>query len=193
MIEIVKYMESWPDEFNRIGDALRTALGDLALRIDHIGSTSVPFLDAKDIIDVQLTVQRFEPFQQVRASLVLIGYTFMSDIQSDHRPPWADGPDMDWEKRYFRPPLDQRPSHLHVRAAGRANQRYALLFRDHLRQHPNTAAAYAALKHRLAGYHGQSDDHSAYVLIKDPVCDVIMSAAHDWAADSGWQPGSTDA
>ena len=56
-----------------------------------------------------------------------------------------------------------------------------------------SGSRYAALKHRLASYHGQSDDHAAYVLIKDPVCDVIMSAAYVWAADGGWQPGPSDA
>src|SRR4029079_1192646 len=78
----------------------------------------------------------------------------------------------------------QRPTNVHVRVAGRPNQRYALLFRDYLRVHPAAAAGYADLKRQLAAYH--PDDIQAYVNIKDPVCDVIMSAAEEWAARTGW-------
>jgi GrpB-like predicted nucleotidyltransferase (UPF0157 family) len=163
-------------------------LGDLALRIDHIGSTSVPGLDAKDIIDIQLTVATFNNFQPVQTALQAIGYTLDPDNISDHRPPGALGPDSDWEKRYFHPPAYQRRTHLHVRLAGRPNQLYPLLFRDYLRAHPATAAAYAALKHTLAKHHGNSDDHTPYVEIKDPVCDVIMAAAYEWAEKTSWRP-----
>ena len=59
-IEIVPYDENWPREFAEIAGPLRAALGEVALRIDHIGSTSVPGLAAKDIIDVHVTVQDFD-------------------------------------------------------------------------------------------------------------------------------------
>ena len=74
---------------------------------------------------------------------------------------------------------------LHVRVLGRPNQRYALLFRDYLRSHPEAAAAYAAVKRCLATRHAA--DIRAYVDIKDPVCDVIMSAAEEWAKVTSWQ------
>jgi GrpB-like predicted nucleotidyltransferase (UPF0157 family) len=144
MITIVPYQPTWPAEFAEIAATLRAALGDLALRIDHIGSTSVPGLDSKDIIDIQLTVASFDDFQPVQSALDAIGYTFVPSNISDHRPPGALGPDSDWEKRYFRPPAQQRRTHLHVRLAGRPNQLYPLLFRDYLRAHPATAPAYAA-------------------------------------------------
>jgi GrpB-like predicted nucleotidyltransferase (UPF0157 family) len=127
-----------------------TALGELALRIDHIGSTSIPGLDAKDIIDIQLTVSSFDDFQPVQSALEEIGFALKPDYDRDHRPPGAQGPDSDWEKRYFQPTQGQRPIHLHVRAAGRPNQRYPLLFRDYLRAHPAAAAGYASLKRVLA-------------------------------------------
>jgi GrpB-like predicted nucleotidyltransferase (UPF0157 family) len=188
MITIIPYQPTWPAEFIQIASTLRAALGDLALRIDHIGSTSVPGLDAKDIIDIQLTVASFDDFQPIQSALEDNGYTFVPNNISDHRPPGASGPDSDWKKRYFRPPARQRPSHLHVRLAGRPNHLYPLLFRDYLRTHPTTAAAYAALKRTLARYHGDSDDHTPYVEIKDPVCDVIMAAAYEWAELTGWRP-----
>ena len=193
MITIVPYQPTWPAEFAEIAATLRAALGDLALRIDHIGSTSVPGLDAKDIIDIQLTVASFDDFQPVQSALEAIGYTFVPSNISDHRPPGAFGPDSDWEKRCFRPPARQRRTHLHVRLAGRPNQLYPLLFRDYLRTHPATAAAYAALKRTLAKYHGNSDDHTPYVEIKDPVCDVIMAAAFEWADEIGWRPEPPEA
>ena len=76
-----------------------------------------------------------------------------------------------------------RPN-LHIRAEGRANQRYALLFRDYLRAHPTVAAGYGELKRRLADYVGA--DRNNYVEIKDPVCDIITAAAEEWAAATGW-------
>jgi GrpB-like predicted nucleotidyltransferase (UPF0157 family) len=198
MVEIIPYKETWPDEFKQIGAVIRNTLGRLAVRIDHIGSTSVPGLASKDIIDVQLTVQSFEIFEPVQTALESVGYVLRPGVvsdhrPSDHRPPGAYPLDPDWEKRYFRPPPEQRRTHLHARASGRANQRYALLFRDYLRSHPESAAAYAELKRRLARYCGSETDHTAYVEVKDPVCDIIMSAAEDWASASNWQPGPTDA
>lgn len=193
MITIVPYRPSWPAEFTALAAPLRLALGEQALRIDHIGSTSVPGLDAKDIIDIQLSVRSFEAFDAIQTALEGLGYSIRTGYSADHLPAGFTGPASEWEKRYFAPPASQRPTHLHVRAQGRLNQRYALLFRDYLRAHPPAAAAYAAVKRRLADYHGQSTDHTPYVEIKDPVCDLIMVAAQDWAARTAWQPGPSDA
>jgi GrpB-like predicted nucleotidyltransferase (UPF0157 family) len=189
IIEIVPYDEDWPREFAEIAGPLRVALGEVALRIDHIGSTSVPELAAKDVIDMQVTVRDFDvPLEALLSSL---GYIRRLDINGDHLPPLVSGPASEWEKRYFQPPEDQRPSHLHVRAHERANQRYALLFRDYLRTHPVAAGAYAEIKHALARYH--PEDWDAYYDIKDPVCDVIWSAAEEWARMTDWEPGPSDA
>lgn len=178
MIEIVPYSPNWPIEFEHIAAPIRNALGGLALRVDHIGSTSVPGLAAKDIVDVQVTLPDFDAIDRVTAALTAIGYTLRPDIIADHCPPSVEGPDSDWEKRLFNPPPGQRPTNLHVRAQGRANQRYALLFRDYLRAHPLAASAYAEVKRRLAHYH--AEDSLAYTTIKDPVCDLIMNAAEAW-------------
>ena len=189
-VEIVPYDQRWPADFVAIGAALRGALGDLALRIDHIGSTSAPGLAAKDRIDVQLTVASFERFELVQAALERLGYALVPGIAKDHQPPGWAGPGAQWEKRFFRPPAGQRPTNLHVRAAGRANQRYPLLFRDYLRAHPRSAAAYAELKRRLAD---NLRDLESYPDVKDPACDLIIVAAEDWAVVTGWQLGPTDA
>ncbi len=72
-IQIVAYQPEWPDEFAAIASSLHAALGTLALRIDHIGSTSVPGLAAKDIIDVQVTVADFTP--ELEERFARAGYT----------------------------------------------------------------------------------------------------------------------
>lgn len=185
MIEIVAYRKEWSDEFSQIASDLRESLGDLAVRIDHIGSTSVPGLPAKDVIDVQVTVASLDPAERLQMAFSAARYTLGPDLYRDHRPPGALGPDADWEKRSADPPASQRPTNVHVRVLGRPNQRYALLLRDYLRSHPEAAAAYATVKRRLAAHHAA--DIRAYVDIKDPVCDVIMSAAEEWASLISWQ------
>ncbi len=190
MITIVPYETSWPEAFIAIARPLRTALGELALRIDHIGSTSVPGLAAKDVIDVQVTLKDFSCTSQLVTALGSLGYTLIPHITSDHLPPLYQGSETDWEKLMFRPPANQRPTHLHVRALGRPNQRYPLLFRDYLRAHPVASAAYAQIKTSLSKLH--PDDVDFYYAIKDPLCDIVIDAAEDWARTTGWQMGPLD-
>ncbi len=190
-IEIVPYDEHWPDEFEVIGRAIRAAMGDLAVRIDHIGSTSVPGLAAKDVIDVQVTVRELDA-PSIAAALAPAGYTIRADIMCDHVPPGReDGAAEEWQKLYVQAPDGQRPTHVDVRQAGRANQRYALLFRDYLRASPQAAEAYRRVKEALARLH--PDDVDAYYDVKDPVCDIVMDAAERWAAGTSYVPGSTNA
>jgi GrpB-like predicted nucleotidyltransferase (UPF0157 family) len=188
MVEIVPYQPSWPAEFLEIASGLRLGLGPLALRTDHIGSTSVPGLAAKDVIDIQITVAALD--DPVVSALSALGYTQPEGIWRDHRPPDMDGPETEWEKLLFLPPPGQRRTNTHVRVQGRANQRYALLFRDYLRAHPATARAYAELKRRLAEHLA---DPQTYPEVKDPAVDLIYFAAEDWAAAMHWQPGPSDA
>ena len=186
-LSIVSYQPTWPAEFQAIAARQRQALGVLALRIDHIGSTSVPGLPAKDVIDVQISVAALDA--AVVSALTAIGYSLFETISSDHRPPNATGPEEDWAKLFFDPPPGQRRTHTHVRVLGRPNQRYALLFRDYLRAHPATAAAYAELKRRLAEHLA---DPLMYPEVKDPAVDLIYLAAEEWAGTTGWRVGVGD-
>src|SRR6266702_7468938 len=145
-IVIVDYRPEWADEFEAIARPLHDALGELALRIDHIGSTSVPGLAAKDIIDIQITVLDFTP--ELEAAFERAGYSRIAYTQ-DHRPPTSTAPDRDWQKQMYRPPDGARPRNVHVRRAGSPNGRYALLFRDYLRAHPLASGAYAQVKKAL--------------------------------------------
>jgi GrpB-like predicted nucleotidyltransferase (UPF0157 family) len=184
MVTIVPYQSTWPDEFQRLSGVLRGSLGDLALRIDHIGSTSIPGLAAKDRIDIQVTVEDLDP--AIEGALSHIGYQWIEYL-TDHPPIGLESHARDWIKWVFKPPAGQRPTNLHVR---RANHRYALLFRDYLRTHLTAAQAYAELKRRLAQ---NLADPDTYPHVKDPAVDLIYFAAEDWAAATLWQPGPSDA
>lgn len=188
-IKIVDYRASWPEEFQVIARTMRAALGDIALRIDHIGSTSVPGLCAKDVIDIQIAVGALD--DRVTTSLQSIGYSLYEEISEDHVPPGHQGSDADWLKFFFKAPPEQRRTNTHVRVLGRPNQRYALLFRDYLIAHRSTAAAYGELKRRLSV--SLTNPEEDYPDVKDPVVDLIYLPAQLWAKNTGWSPGASDA
>lgn len=181
-IVVVDFRPEWAQEARDIAALLQQALGDMALRIDHIGSTSVPGLAAKDVIDVQVTVSDLT--SELEAPFQRAGYVRIAEGTHDHRPPTATGSEHEWQKQYYQPAAPARRTHVHVRRAGSANGRYALLFRDYLRTHPLATAAYAQVKQALAR-HGPTD-WDLYYEVKDPVCDIIMAGAEDWAAASRW-------
>ena len=116
MIVIHDYLPTWPQEFEVIRAALMKILGTLALRIDHIGSTSVPGLGAKDVIDIQITVSALTP--EVRQTLIDAGYEYRPNHVQDHVPLGEDDDPKLWAKFVFEQPLGRRRSNVHVRIAG---------------------------------------------------------------------------
>jgi GrpB-like predicted nucleotidyltransferase (UPF0157 family) len=183
MIRIVPHRSSWSAEFQEISVVLRAGIGELAMRVDHIGSTSVPHLCAKDVIDLQVIVARLDG--GVAERLRHLGFVQHPEIAADHVPPGYAGPEGDWAKLFFEQPNGQRRINVHIRQSGRPNQRYALLFRDYLVAHPTAAAAYGELKQRLAA---SLDNEDAYADVKDPAVDLIYFAAEEWASHFRWQP-----
>ena len=169
-IVIARPDDSWPAQYDKIAHAVGGLLGELAQRIDHIGSTSVPGLPAKDILDMQVTVGTEPELDDVAERMVAADWEL--------RPPRRDHPVPGLPE-----PMYRRRANLHVRVAGRANQRYALLFRDYLRSHPETAQAYGAFKRQAAAL---QVDVADYTDLKDPVCDLIYLPAEEWAARTGW-------
>jgi GrpB-like predicted nucleotidyltransferase (UPF0157 family) len=178
MIEIVAYDPAWPGLFAELGRELRAGLGDVALRIDHIGSTSVPGLAAKPIIDVQVSVASFEPLAAFQQPLERLGYIYR-----------ADNPER--TKRYFREPPGRRRTHVHVRRVGSFSEQWALLFRDYLRAHPEVTAEYEAVKRRLAVRF--REDRLGYTDAKGPITWEVIRRADAWAQANGWLPGPSDA
>jgi GrpB-like predicted nucleotidyltransferase (UPF0157 family) len=177
-VEIVAYDPAWTARFAELGRDLRAGLGEVALRIDHIGSTSVPGLAAKPIVDIQVSVADFEPLAAYRLPLERLGYVYR-----------ADNPER--TKRYFREPPGRRRTHVHVRRAGSFSEQWALLFRDYLRADPDAAVEYEAVKRRLAIRYRVV--RWAYVDAQVPFLWEYIRRADDWAQARGWFPGPSDA
>jgi len=185
MIVIEAYNPRWPEEFEVIRASLQTLLGVLALRIDHVGSTAVPGLGAKDVIDVQITVRALTA--DVRDALIQAGYRFQASATHDHvLLAECDDPHL-WERFTFLEPEGLRRAHVYARVDGHRNQRYTLLFRDYLRTHPYSARAIEVIKRELAKRHPH--DVAAYYDIKDPVYELVWDAALAWAENTGWTAG----
>jgi GrpB-like predicted nucleotidyltransferase (UPF0157 family) len=183
-VALSQWRSEWAEDFEVLAAKLRGALGDLALRIDHIGSTSVPGLPAKDVIDVQVIVGDLDCYSITRAMATL---RFEHKNQEwnlrDHVPVgWTGDPDR-WAKLVFGPPPDARDSNVHVRVAGAPNERYALLFRDFLRADAPARLAWSRFKIQLAE---KTDTLAAYGTVKDPASDLLLALAEGWAEDVGW-------
>ncbi|MFF1822551.1 GrpB family protein [Kribbella sp. NPDC058245] len=177
-IRIEPYNEHWPRQFVALGERLRGALGDVALRIDHIGSTAVPGLAAKPVIDVQMSVVALEPVGMYREPLEGLGFVYRAD-------------NAERTKRYFREAPGERRTHIHVRKAGSFSEQFPLLLRDYLRTHPEAVLEYAALKRQLADRF--RDDRAAYGTAKVPWFWDAIRRADAWAQQTGWEPPPTDA
>jgi GrpB-like predicted nucleotidyltransferase (UPF0157 family) len=119
----------------------------------------------------------------IDAALEPLGLTRMP-WERDHVPAWADDPPEHWVKLAWsnRAPGGERIN-LHARVVGSPNERLALLFRDWFRAHPAAMPAYSRFKMLLAD---AVDDLDDYTDIKDPVVDLVIADAEDWATDTGW-------
>jgi len=183
-IIILEPNPNWPQEFEALAQPLRKALGSLALAIDHIGSTAVPDLAAKDIIDIQITVKDLNDTNIVDA-LTKAGYNHRGDVIHDNFVSFSHkSPEL--RKHYFREAKGTRVHHIHIREQGRLNQRYALLFRDFLLKDTVTRQVYGKIKTELARRF--TTDKSSYYAIKDPLMDSIYQAAELWAHQTNWKP-----
>jgi GrpB-like predicted nucleotidyltransferase (UPF0157 family) len=196
---IVPYDPNWQELFLQLAKPMRTALGKTALRIDHIGSTAVPGLDAKPIIDIQISVAMLGPLGIVETAPLQASHAAslqVLDIFNTFRIPLenlgyifrSDNPDR--TKRYFREAPGQRCTHIHVRQAGSWSEQLALLFRDYLRTHSDDAQRYAQRKYQLAEQYGE--DRHGYTEAKSDIIWEIIRKAHRWSQDTGWQPEKSD-
>jgi GrpB-like predicted nucleotidyltransferase (UPF0157 family) len=180
------YDPRWGREFARIAEHVRAHVGSAAARIDHIGSTAVPGLGAKDVIDVQITVADLDRLDGVIPPLRLAGYRQGEEfVYDDFHTMGAKDPEL--RKKYMRERAGERRIHIHVREDGRFNQRYALLFRDYLRASEPVRREYELMKRRAARVFPDSID--GYLYLKDPVFHIIYEAASLWARGVGWAPG----
>ncbi|WP_428966846.1 dephospho-CoA kinase [Micromonospora fluostatini] len=173
---------TWPQQYARLAARIRHALAPAEPRVDHIGSTAVPGLAAKDVIDIQLTVPSLADADALADRLADAGFPRFPGQWWDTPRPAGSGR---WEKRLHGSADPGRPVHLHVRPADGPGWRYALLMRDHLRADPDQRAAYLLLKRDLAA---AAPDAGEYATAKDPWFDEEHLRAEQWATQTGWRP-----
>lgn len=170
-IEVVPYDPNWARRFAVWRDILAAALGETAVRIEHVGSTAVPGLAAKPVIDIQIAVPDVDDEAAFVAQVEATGVAFRSR-EIGHR--------------YSRPAGDRhREVQIHVCQAGSEWERVHLLFRDFLRVDAPTRETYVALKRDLARRY--RDDRYAYNEAKTNFILDAMERAERWAAQSGWR------
>jgi dephospho-CoA kinase len=183
-LTIVPYDPAWPEQFERLAARIRHAAGDAVRRVDHVGSTAVPGLAAKDVIDIQLTVDDMAAADELSEPLSEAGFPLVAHLRHDSPKPYAPDP-AEWQKRVHGSADPGRVVHLHVRAAGSHGWRTALLFRDWLRGDGAARAEYTALKQRLS-QDGMTT--TRYAEAKEPWFDEVWERAEQWAAAVGWRP-----
>lgn len=160
----------WSKLFEEWRSRLVEALGDVALRIDHVGSTAVPGLPAKPVVDVQVSVADISEEDSYRPSIESLGLTLRAR-EPDHR--------------FFRAPAgSSRIVHVHVCGAGSRWERQHLLFVSYLRKHPERAEEYARLKRDLADHF--ASDRAGYTENKSHFIGDTLRMAEGWAAQTGW-------
>ncbi|TDD61153.1 GrpB family protein [Kribbella antibiotica] len=174
-VAVSDYRVSWPEEFGQLADRLRGVVGHHAVAIDHVGSTSVPGLAAKDCVDVQIRVLALEPLVEL-----LTDAGFRLRPEAWNRAEVSAG--VTCPKLVFAPPVGERATNVHVRLHDGPNARYALLFRDYLRAHDDVRDAWGAFKKRLSA---TVSDIFDYGQIKAPATEVLMAGAEAWVASGG--------
>jgi GrpB-like predicted nucleotidyltransferase (UPF0157 family) len=166
-IRIVEYDSEWPIAASQELSRIREAVGAAAVRLEHVGSTSVPGLAAKPILDLQLSVASIEPTAAYADPLEDLGYLFAPDPGS---------PDF----HFFGKPAERpRSHHVHVCEAGSEHEFRHLAVRDFLRTDSAEVARYAALKREIAPKHPQ--DRLAYIDAKEDYLTDLEARAVAWA------------
>lgn len=163
-IVVVDYDPGWPREFERLRDRAARTLGDVLERIEHVGSTAVPGLAAKPVIDLDVVVRTTSDVPIAITRLALIGYTHEGDKGITGR------------EAFLWPPGEQR-HHLYLCVEGSDALRNHLAFRDYLRSHPEAAQRYAEAKRSAAARF--PDDREGYAEAKRVAGEEILTAALD--------------
>jgi dephospho-CoA kinase len=180
LVELVPWRSEWDEEFRVLAERLAGCLAERPLAIDHVGSTAVPGLPAKDVIDVQVRVAALNEAALTSA---------FADLGFRARPePWNRHESIggsELPKLVFAPPPGGRPANVHVRVATAPTMRYALLFRDYLRADGAARDGWAAFKQAVESV---THDLGEYGRIKSAAMPLLMASAERWAAETAWAP-----
>ena len=176
--KLVPYDSTWSEQAQRIIKRIQMACGAKALRVDHIGSTAVPGMDGKDVIDIQVTVESLDVADELADPLTNVGYPRVEDITTDT--PHAGDPVV-WSKRFHASADPGRPANVHVRVDGWPNQQSALLFPEWLKADRDARDEYVAVKRTATA----APD---YVQAKERWFADAHRRAWEWANVTGWRP-----
>ena len=161
-VHVADYDPQWPATFEQLRSRIAAALGPLALRVEHVGSTAVPQLAAKPIIDLDVVIGSRADLPAVIAALHPLGYRPQGDLGVAGR-------------EAFNNLSGAPPHHLYVCAADNCELARHLAFRDFLRTHPDTARAYGELKRSLASQF--RNDRNAYTEAKTAFIEQVLAAS----------------
>ncbi len=165
-IRVVDYNPAWEQMFRKEAEKIRVILGANAVAIHHIGSTAVPGLRAKPIIDILPVVRELDPVDKLNGQFEALGYECLGEFGIPGR-------------RYYRKGGDDRTHQIHLFSAqNEAEIRRHLAFRDYLRSHPQAAAVYGELKSRLATRY--PEDIDGYCDGKAPFVQSLEQVALHW-------------
>jgi GrpB-like predicted nucleotidyltransferase (UPF0157 family) len=164
-VQIADYDAEWPEKFAQQRDRLSTALAIwLSGPIEHVGSTSVPGLASKPVIDMLAPVRSLSKARRAVRILQDAGWLF-----------WPSDPNGSWRLWFLRPRPDARTHHLYLIESGDPHARELLVFRDLLRSHTHLREAYELLKHQLAQTY--RDDRESYTAAKEHFVGTVLQQA----------------
>lgn len=161
-IVVVEYDPDWPERFRLLCDRIGHVLAELVAAIEHIGSTAVPALSAKPVIDIDVLLASESFLSEAIRRLAGLGYRHEGDLGIAGR-------------EAFTAPQDEPPHHLYVCLPDRQGFARHLAFRDYLRANPWEAQHYGELKKQLAQRF--PDNRSAYAAGKSDVVEKLTSRA----------------
>jgi GrpB-like predicted nucleotidyltransferase (UPF0157 family) len=167
-IQVVDYDPEWANQFCRLRDRIWPSISDFAIAIEHVGSTSVPGLAAKPVLDIDIVIPSRSDLQLAVTRLANLGYAHRGNLGIEDRDAFAA-------------PLDGPALHLYVCPGESIALRNHLILRDHLRTHPSDVEAYSALKKKLAAEF--SRDVDSYMEGKGDFISSIL-AQHGFSAES---------
>jgi dephospho-CoA kinase len=181
LVTVAAQDPAWTAQAARLAARIGAAAGAAAIRVDHVGSTAVPGLAAKDLIDLQLVVPDLDAADAVCPALEGAGFARLGGDRWDRT---SDGGRLD--KRIHTACDPGRPVNLHVRTADVLAWRWQLIFRDWLRVHDAERDAYGATKLAAAS---ADVGIEPYLDAKDPWIAAALTRATSWAEEAGWLPG----
>lgn len=185
--QLMPPQEQWAVDARRLAARISAATG--GARVDHIGSTAIPGMPAKDIIDLQLTVSELTAADLMAPALTAAGFPRPGEVAFDQDTPHpADDDPARWGKRFHANADPGRSVNLHLRVKDAPNWRWSLLFRDWLTAEPAVAQEYLAVKRSMADAHVVARDIGGYAEAKEPWIAAVYQRGLDWADRTGWTP-----